>query len=177
MSSQGTHRLIDRLKKTLFLQRGIGFTGGLLATAALILAVWSLLSLIANVLVLPVWLKVSVLAVSAISVIYVFGRLAVGGLRHGSVDSIAVRLEQKHPNLRGRLIAAIQFARRSVRRGYSAELVDVTEQQAVKTTESLRFSEVVTLKPLTRTGKAAVASALVALALFLLFPGIFNYSF
>ena len=38
-----------------------------------------------------------------------FGKYALTRLVHGTVDTVAVRLEEKHPDLKGRLVAAVEL--------------------------------------------------------------------
>ena len=169
--------LISRLRLTLLKQRLVSFAAGLVTTAAAILATWIVLSLLANVVILPVWLKLSLLILSAGLAVFLFAGHALARLFYGSVDGMAVRLEQLNPALKGRLVAAVQFARMRQTPGYSAELMALTEHQALKYASLVNFGRAVSFYPVLRTGRTLALAAVVALALVLVAPGLFTYSY
>ncbi|MCK4301770.1 MAG: hypothetical protein KAW91_03300 [candidate division Zixibacteria bacterium] len=169
--------LISKLRLTLLKQRLVSFAAGLVTTAAVILATWIILSLLANVVILPVWLKLSVLILSAMLGAFLFAGHALVRLFHGSVDGIAIRLEQLNPALKGRLVAAVQFARMRQTPGYSTELMALTEHQALKYASLVNFGRAVSFYPVLRTGRMLALAAVVALALVLVDPGLFTYSY
>jgi len=84
--------LISRLRLTLLKQRLVSFAAGLVTTAAAILATWIVLSLLANVVILPVWLKLSLLILSAGLAVFLFAGHALARLFYGSVDGMACLL-------------------------------------------------------------------------------------
>src|SRR5512145_418783 len=98
-------QLIERLRSVLLRQRLVLFAAGILTTIAALLATWIFLSLLANVMVLPVWFKILILIVAAGLAAWVFTRFALRRLFDGDIDQVAIGLEQKHPELKGRLIA------------------------------------------------------------------------
>ena len=169
--------LISRLKGTLYKQRLVGLAGGIITTLIALVVTSVLLSLLAGLMVLPVWLKVSLLVLASGLAGYLFVRYGLTRLWRGNIDSMAVRLEEKHPELKGRLIAAIQFARMRKSPGYSAELMAVTEQQALARSARLNFGEAVSLYPVLRTGRVFAVAAVLAVAMLLLAPGLFTYSY
>ncbi|MBI5267645.1 MAG: hypothetical protein HY851_10475, partial [candidate division Zixibacteria bacterium] len=93
------------------------------------------------------------------------------------VDSVAVELEQKYTDLKGRLIAAIQFARMTDDPGFSRELIESTHQQALERAGLIEFSSVVSYSPLWKTGRLLLAPTVLALALLFIAPGLFTYSY
>ncbi|MDH3890438.1 MAG: hypothetical protein OEV49_05090 [candidate division Zixibacteria bacterium] len=169
--------LISRLKGTLTKQRLVGLTGGLVATLVALIAGSILLSLLAGVMVLPVWLKVSLLSLMVAVVGYLFVKYGLARLWRGDIDSMAVRLEEKHPNLKGRLIAAIQFARMKDKRGFSSDLIAMTERQALDRSGKLNFNEAVSLYPVMKTARVLAVASVVAIAMLVLAPGLFTYSY
>ena len=169
--------LISRLKGTLTKQRLVGLAGGLVATIVALIAGSILLSLLANLMVLPVWLKVSLLSLTVAVVGYLFVRYGLLRLWRGDIDSMAVRLEEKHPSLKGRLIAAIQFARMKDHKGFSADLIAMTERQALDRAGKLNFNEAVSFYPVLKTVKVFAVAAFVASAMLVLTPGLFTYSY
>ncbi len=148
-----------------------------LTTIAALIGAWILLSLLANVMVLPVWFKIIILLAVAASAVYLFGRFAIRRLFDGDIDQVAVGLEQKHADLKGRLIAAIQFSRMPKPEGFSQELIDYTERQAYERTAHVDFNEIVTFNPVLKTSRYFAVSAVIAVAMLLLFPGLFSYSY
>ncbi|MEW5993492.1 MAG: DUF4175 family protein [Candidatus Zixiibacteriota bacterium] len=150
---------------------------GVLTTASVVVLTAIALSLLANVMILPVALKVTLLVLTGIVALYFFGRFAVSRLFDGSVDSVAVRLETRYPDLKGRLIAAIQFARMKKNPGYSADLIALTEKQAVERAGLVNFNEVLTFHPLLKTGRLFGIAALLAIIMIAALPGLFSYSY
>jgi hypothetical protein len=155
----------------------VGLAGGIITTLIALVVTSVLLSLLAGLMVLPVWLKVSLLVLASTLAGYLFVRYGLIRLWRGNIDSMAVRLEDKHPELKGRLIAAIQFARMQKSPGYSAELMAMTEQQALARSARLNFGEAVSLYPVLRAGRVFAVAAVLAVAMLLLAPGLFTYSY
>ncbi len=168
--------LIRKLKSVLVRQRLVLFLSGLAATVAVVLLTWVLLSLLANIAVLPVWLKIGLLSLSGTVTLYFFARFALVRLFDGDVDSVALALEDRHPDLKGRLIAAVQFARRQKYSGYSSDLIEATEAQALAEAGAIDFGEVVSFSPVFRTGRMFAGAAVLALALLWIAPGLFNHA-
>ena len=174
---ESSSRLIAKLRGVLFRQR-LGMTvAGIVTTLSAMIGIWILMSLLANILILPVWFKISVLILAGGVTAYLFGRFALGRLFEGSVDQVALALETKHPDLKGRLIAAIQFVRMGNNPGYSSELIQVTEQQAIREAGLLNLNEVVSFHPVLRTGRLFAVAAVVGVLLLVLAPGFFSRSF
>ena len=174
---QSSSTLIARLKTILLRQRLVSFTSGVVFTGALVLAVAIVLSLVANWFVIPVVVKIGLLLGAAVVAGYFFARRALAQLFVGSVDTVAVELENKYVDLKGRLIAAVQFARMTDDPGFSRELIEVTEQQALERAGLINFNSVVSYYPLWKTGRILLAPAIVAVALLVISPGLFSYSY
>ncbi|HOP05740.1 MAG TPA: hypothetical protein PLF13_00470 [candidate division Zixibacteria bacterium] len=169
--------LINRLKGILFKHRVLLVSAGIIATMAVVLAAIVLLALIANVAVLPVWLKISLLVVTGAAMLFVFGRYVAAKILAGSVDMMALRLEERYPELKGRLIAAVQFSRQARREGYSEELIALTERQAVEKTSGLNFNRALSYYQLLKTGKMLAVALFTATLLLTLAPGMFSHSY
>ncbi len=169
--------LIARLKGVLLRQRLVMAVAGLVTTISAMLLLWILLSFLANIIVLPVWFKITLLVITGGLTAFLFGRYALARLFEGSVDQVALALETKHPDLKGRLIAAIQFARLSDNPGYSNELIAVTEQQAIREAGLLNLNEVVSFHPVLKTGRLFAFAVAAAMLLLVLAPGFFSRSF
>jgi len=168
--------LIKKLKSILGRQRLVMFLAGVATTVAVILFTWILLSLLAGITVLPVWLKVSLLTLSGLTAVYFFARFALVRLFGGNIDAVAVALEERHPHLKGRLIAAVQFARSRGQYDYSSELIEATERQALAEAQEIDFGAVVSFSPVLRAGRTFAGAAVLALALLWIAPGMFNYA-
>jgi hypothetical protein len=169
--------LIDRLQSVLLRQRLILLFGGLMVTVAAVVAASIGLSLLAGIMILPVWLKISLLTVSGVACLALFIRFALIRLWHGTIDEMAVRLEQQHEDLKGRLIAAIQFSRMKKTPGFSAELMALTQQQALTRSAGLDFSEAVTLGPIMKAARLFGGAAVIAALLLVFSPGMFTHSY
>ena len=174
---ESTDRLTKVLNRVLFKQRLLMFSAGLLATGTIVVGAAVVMSLVANVIVLPVWLKVLVLAVVGVGSLVLFGWYAVGRLFEGNIENVAVTLEEKYPDLKGRLIAAIQFSRMARNDGFSQDLIDLNERQALQKAEGVDFNKAMTFSPLLRTGRNLALAAVVAVLLLVFFPGLFSYSY
>lgn len=176
-TTEPTTNLIKLLSRVLRRQRLIVFGAGCVLTLAAGLAAWILLSLIAGVMIVPVWLKITLMAAAAIATGFAFGKYAVGKMFDGSVDSVAVALEQKHPSLKGRLVAAIQFSRLSAKHGYSTELVNATQEQAVSEIRGIDVGEVVDFNPVWKNARLLAGSLVLAVLMIVVSPGLFRYAF
>lgn len=169
--------LVERLEKALLKKRILLFISGLFTTAAVVLFVSMVLSLIALVVVLPVAVKISLLVLSACAALYFFVKHALRHFIEGDIDSLAVELEKKHPELKGILIAAIQFSRSKISHGSSVELVEATIAKALVKAESINFNEALSFYPIIKTGKQFAYTIVVAVALLVIMPGLFSYSY
>jgi len=175
---QNIDNLKKRIKAVLTKERVIRFSAGLLATVAILIAVSLILSFLAGIFIIPVWVKIGLLILSAGVTLYFFWRLALSRLLAGDNKSAALKLEKKFPLLKGRLIAALQFSNTENNiPGYSNDLIDATLKQAVERSSNLNFNQVVSAYPLWRSLRPLVLGLVVAITLLVLFPGLFTYSY
>ncbi|MDH4157560.1 MAG: hypothetical protein OEW00_09835 [candidate division Zixibacteria bacterium] len=177
MELKSTTALIKELRRLLLRQRLVLFLAGFVTTTAAVLAAWVVLSLLAGVMVLPVWLKITLLSAAGAAALYLFVRFALARLFYGSAEGVARSLEARHPELKGRLIAAIQFDRMKKTHGYSAELVAWTKTQALQQAALINFNDILSFHSLIRSGRSLLLAVGAALALLLVLPGIFSYSY
>ncbi|MGH8014719.1 MAG: DUF4175 family protein [Candidatus Zixiibacteriota bacterium] len=168
--------LIQRLKNILLKQRLVLLGSGLLATFAAVLVTWFVLSLFASIMILPVWFKLTLLIGAGLTTLFLFIRFAVSRLFNGNLESIAVHLEEKYPELKGRLIAAIEFVKMKKTPGYSKELVSLTITQALTKAGDINFNEVITFNTAIKSGRNFAIAAALALAILFMAPGFFGYS-
>jgi len=171
--------LIGRIKSILLREKLTLFSAGLLGTVTTLLVVAIILSLLAGILILPIWLKIGLLTLAGLISTYFFWKLALSRLFTGSVEKIALRLEKKFPELKGRLIAALQFSREAERdhRSYSHDLIEATLVQAADKAAPLDFKTVVPGYPLWRSLRSTFGAAALAVLLLVVFPGFFSYSY
>ncbi|MHC4248058.1 MAG: DUF4175 family protein [Planctomycetota bacterium] len=82
-------------------------------------------------------------------------------------DEIALRVEGRHPELRGRLISTIQLTREMGRDAYvgSEELVRALEEDTVSFTRALNFFDIVNVDTLKKVGGAALGLLVLSVAL------------
>ena len=174
---KSTTQLINKLKNILFKQRFVLFTAGLFGTLSVVLATAVILATMANLMVLPVWFKITLMFLAGLVTLFFLGRFAINRLFKGDVETVAVKLEEKNKSLKGRLIAAVQFARSGEHRGYSRDLVEATKLQALREAGAVNFNEIVSFYPIFRSSRALAVSVVVAVALLILLPGFFSYSY
>jgi len=128
------------------------------------------LTVIAAVLIVPVWLKLTLLGIGVCSLVVLAGLAIIRHLWWGQVDDIALRLETRYPELKGRLIAAIQFVRMNRVPGYSSELVAETQTQAIRDAAKIDFSQAVSARPLMRPSRWLAVTVVVVVALLMFLP-------
>jgi len=169
--------LTKRIKGTLFRERLVLFAGGMLGTITGIAGIMIILTALAGIFILPAWSKIALLTVSIAGVVYLFWRLAFSKLLDGTPETTAIKLERKYPDLKGRLIAALQFSRGEIAPGYSESLIAATLAQASDKSRGLNFNEIVSAYPVIRNLRSTGISAVIALAMLFIFPGLFSYSY
>ena len=171
--------LKNRIRRTLNRERALLFAAGLAGTVMGFLVVMITLSLLAGVVVIPVWVKIILLVASGLGLLYIFWRLAFSRLFHGSAETTALKLEKKFPDLKGRLIAALQFSesKESDLAGYSTDLIYATLLQAEQKSTGLNFNEIISAYPLWRNLRNLALTGVAALLMLILFPGLFSFSY
>ncbi|HSG99421.1 MAG TPA: hypothetical protein VLB27_05190, partial [candidate division Zixibacteria bacterium] len=170
--------LVGKLNNLLWTQRGLSAGAGAALTAALIGALWIVLTLIAVAATLPVWLKLVLLTLSALVAALGLRRLTLTPLFEGNVDTLAVRLEKRYQTLKGRLIAAVQFHRgEKLPTGTSPELVDLTAKQTLELAAELELSDSLDRSPWKKALAPVAGVAAVIAALILFAPGWFSHAY
>ncbi|RKX23317.1 MAG: hypothetical protein DRP51_00615, partial [Candidatus Zixiibacteriota bacterium] len=151
-----------RLGTVLYRERLILFIAGSMAITAVLILTAILLSLAAAIVILPVWTKIGLLVLSVFSSIYFFWRFCFSRLFSNSDEVMALRLEKKYPQLKGRLIAALQFAAENRRNidEYSAPLVEATLIQAERESVDLDFGAAVSTNPILKNLRTMAISGL-----------------
>jgi len=169
--------LKKKIKRILLKQRLVLFITGIITTTSILLAGWIILSVLAGVMILPVWLKIALLGITAVVTVSLFVKFALTRLWSDDIEKVAVALEKKNCLLKGCLIAAIQFARMKQTPGYSSELMEQTEKQALLKAGKVNFNKVISFHATFKAaGNLGIATA-VAILLLMLLPGLFSYSY
>ena len=171
--------LRNRINKTLLKERGILCFAGILGMIAGVLSIAIILSLLAKIVILPVWVKIILLVFSGVVLLYLFWKFIFLRLLEGSIEHTALRLEKKFPELKGRLIAALQFSswKEDEASGLSYDLMVATLLQAEEKCRNLNFSETISVYPVWRNLRSAGIAAVAAVLLLLIFPGLFSHSY
>ncbi len=169
--------LYSNLRRTLVKKRLLLFAAGILGTAVVCVAMLIALSAVAGIVVLPVGVKIALLAVAVVAILIAFARTALVRLFSGNIEVVALDLEREYPDLKGRLIAAIQFARMKSTPGYSPELMQSTREQAIEKSEQINFDTALSFYPLIKTVRILAAVTVMALIMLLISPGLFTHSY
>jgi hypothetical protein len=171
--------LAGRIKKALFRERVLFLGVGIIALLAALTAIIIVLSILAGIFILPVGVKISLLVISALGLIYLFWKLAIRPLLAGNLESTALKLEKKFPELKGRLIAALQFSQIADSKaiGFSDDLILATLAQAEEKGRPLNFNEIIPVYPVWRGLRNLSFLILTAVLLLVLFPGLFSFSY
>ncbi len=154
-------QLVKRLRSLLWTQRLIGAVAGAVLAVAILGGIWTVLALVAALTTLPVWFKVSLLILSISVLAIVTWRYSLAPLSRGDVDAVATRLEKRFSQLKGRLIAAVQFQRdpSALPAGTSPELVDLTARQTLEITETIELNKSLDYNSVSRFWKPSLALA------------------
>src|SRR5690606_2940040 len=133
----------------------------------------------AGIVILPVWAKTVLLILSAGIGLWAFWKLAFSRILTGSPAATALKLEKKFPDLKGRLIAALQFSGtdKKAYEGYSGELMEETLVQAYERASGHNFNEILSAYPIWKNARTLGITIALALALLFIFPGLFSYSY
>jgi hypothetical protein len=171
--------LKKRIKSTLIKERVLLFLAGILGAIAGLMAIIILLSLVAGIVILPIGIKISLLVLSCAGLLYILWRLAFSRLLGSSLENTALKLEHKFPELKGQLIAALQFAEWGERdaQGFSSDLMTATLIRAEEKCRGLNFNEIVPIYPIWRNLRFAGLAIGLAILLLVIFPGFFSYSY
>jgi hypothetical protein len=96
-----------------------------------------------------------------------------------SFESLALKIEEKYPQLENRLIGSLQLYDRLKKNpfGYSTDMIQAVIREADDVSRNLNFKEVVDKKHLKKALKIAAGLAAVFIAFSLIFPASMNFSF
>ncbi|MHC4199515.1 MAG: DUF4175 family protein [Planctomycetota bacterium] len=164
----GVEQLLGRIDRVRGRERVVLVTGGALKTLLALLALVAGFFILDWFIVRPVvespgadrlTRAVLALAMSG-TLVYVFWQTVLREIRRAlDDDEIALRVEKRNPDLRGRLISTIQLTREVDSDPYigSAELIRALEEDTVSFASSLDFFEIINLKTLKKVAIAAAS--------------------
>jgi hypothetical protein len=154
-------------------------TWGILITFSLALGFGFLGLWLNSIFVFPVEVRVGYIGVASlvlvIAISYFFLRPI---LYEPSLESLALRLEEKFPELNNRLIAALQLAKNLKKNPehYSTDMIEAVIEQADATAQKLNLQEIIDRSPIKKMGKIAGSLAVISLFFTLVFPNAFRNS-
>ncbi|MEZ5360082.1 MAG: DUF4175 family protein [Candidatus Zixiibacteriota bacterium] len=168
-----------RLRGTILRNRLVLLLAGLTAVITVLLGIWLILSSITALTVLPVAVKLSLLGMGFASVLYALYRYLWAPLKNsGNLINTALGVEKKHPELKGRLVAALQFRDMNIdRTNFSRALIEMTGKQAAQLTSGINFNEIVSGYPFFRKLRSGVAMAALVFIAGFIAPGMFSNAF
>lgn len=169
-------QLEKRLKGAIRRKRAVYFAAGVMALISTGVGLFLLLSSIAALFIIPVPIKIALLALSLGLVIYALYQYMVIPLRsEKNIIRAALQIEKNHPEIKGRMVAALQFRHYDLSKtNFSKALIDMTGRQALELTSGINFNEIVSGYPLWTKVRSGAAVAALAVIIGLLVPGIFS---
>ncbi len=162
-----------RIGKVRARERRVALATGISKTALAMAASCLVFFLADYFLAMPIWGRAASAAMLACAVAAAVRKALVLPLRRiMDDDEIALRIERRHPELRGRLISTVQLAREGRAGGYlgSPELIAALEAETLEAAGPLDFFGIVDTSDLLHFGSAAMAVAVVAAASCLRWP-------
>lgn len=169
-------QLEKRLAGAIGKKRLILTLAGLTATLTIGLGLILLLSSVAALFIVPVPVKLVLLVISLGLMLYgLYQYLFIPLQAEKDIIKAAVQIEQNHPDLKGRLVAALQFRHFDFSKtNFSQALVDLTGAQAMELTAGIDFNEIVSGYPLIRKARSGAVMAVLVIVIGFLVPGIFT---
>ncbi len=173
------HELLQiekRLRQAIWRNRLILLMAGLAGVLSVCLGIWLLLSSIAALAILPVLVKISLMSIAAILLVWALFKFIVTPIKNsGDLIQAALAIEKKHPELKDRLVAALQFRDMDFSKtNFSSALIDMTGRQAEELTSGINFNELVSGHPLMQKLKSGAVMAVLVILVGFLVPGMFS---
>ncbi|MCK5126883.1 MAG: hypothetical protein KAR42_11565 [candidate division Zixibacteria bacterium] len=166
----------QRLHRVILRNRLILFGAGTVGMFTTFVGLWIALSTIAFAAILPVAVKISLLSLGAIAIISAFYWFIIRPYKSGGdIIRAALKIEEKHPGIKGRLVAALQFRNMDISRtNFSPALIAMTGRQAKALTSDIDFNEIVSGYPLFRKLRSGAAMTAAAIIIGVIAPGFFS---
>jgi hypothetical protein len=171
--------LINRLKALGSIYTKNKASWGILSTLSLALGFAFLGLWLNSIFVFPVEARISYIGVASLILVIFISYLCLRPILYKpSLESLALKLEEKFPELNNRLIAALQLSKNLEKNpeGYSTEMIEAVIEQADTTTQKLNLQEIIDKNPIKKMGKLAGSLAIISLFFALVFPTAFTNS-
>lgn len=153
---------------------------GILLLLAAVFALGIFAFFLSSVFVLPTFIRIIYLGLFFlfISVLVSYFLLRVL-IYKPSLESLALKVEKKYPQLKNRLIASLQLFDKLKKNpfGYSTDMIEAVVKQADEISSRLDFKKVVDKNPLKKVSKITVGLVLIFIMFAFVFPGSFNFCF
>ncbi len=147
-----------------------------------VILVYLILSFILSTLsgfILPVFVRVTLSGIFFLVLSVTFSYFFLRPLFYKpSLEELALKIEEKYPQLNNRLIGALQLYRNLEinPEGYSVQMIEKIIEQADIISQELNFKQVVDKKPLRKISQVSFGLLGLTLIFTFLFPGYFNRS-
>jgi hypothetical protein len=177
LSSYST--LINRLKALRSVYTKNRTLWGILITLSLALGFTLFALWLNSVFVFPVEARVGYMGLSSLVLVISISYFCLRPILYKpNLETVALKLEEKFPELNNRLIAALQLAENLEENpeGYSTEMIEAVIEQADLTTQKLDLQRIIDRNPIKRIGKVAGSLVIVSLFFALVFPTVFQNS-
>jgi len=133
-----------------------------------------------SVYVFPVVVRVAYLGLGMLLLVVVLSYFCLRPIfNKPAIEDIALKVEDKFPELNNRLIAALQLSKnlKVNPEGYSTDMILAVIEQADITSGRLPLKEIINPHPIRKMGRVTAALAVVFVIFALIFPGAFTSSF
>ncbi len=132
-----------------------------------------------SIFVFPVAARIVYLGMAGLLLVISFSYFCLRPIFHPpSLEDVALKVEEKFPELENRLIAALQLSKKLKRNpeGYSTDMIMAVINQADSTSAGLNLKEIVNKTPIRKISRVATGLAVFSLIFALIFPGAFKNS-
>ena len=172
-------QLEAKLKGAVLKNKLIKITAGITGLVSILIGIWIILSLLAAIFIIPVPVKIVLMLISLGLIGFSIYHYLIKSLADDrGIIGAALELEKRHPEIKGRLVAALQFRNLNLdRTHFSPALIEMTGRQAMELTSGMDFNEIVSGHPLIKKLRSGSIPFVLAAAISLLIPGFFSNSF
>jgi hypothetical protein len=171
--------LVNRLKALRSVYAKNKATWGILITFSFALGFAFLGLWLNSLFVFPVEARVGYLGIASLVLVTIISYFFLRPILYKpSLESLALRLEEKFPELNNQLIAALQLAKNLEENPehYSTDMIEAVIEQADSTAQKLNLQEIIDRSPIKKMGKVAGSLAIISLFFTLVFPNAFKNS-
>ena len=171
--------LTNRLKALRSVYAKNQATWGILITFSLALGFAFLGLWLNSIFVFSVEVRVGYIGVASLVLVTIISYFCLRPIFYKpSLESLALRLEEKFPELKARLIAALQLSKNLEENPehYSTDMIEAVIEQADSVAQKLNLQEIVDRGPIKKMGKVVGSLAIISLFFALVFPNAFKNS-